>query len=352
MSATLTLARPDDWHLHLRDGAALATTVPATARVFGRALVMPNLSPPVTTVAAAEAYRARILAALPAGVAFEPLMALYLTDRTQPDEVRRAADSGFVRACKLYPAGATTNSDSGVTSIANVDAVLAAMQACDLPLCVHAEATAPEIDVFDRERVFLERELAPLAERFPTLRIVFEHATTREAVEYVAGARPGIAATLTPQHLLMSRNDLFAGGLQPHHYCLPVLKRREHQLALRRAATSGDARFFLGSDSAPHARAAKEAACGCAGCFSAPAALALYAQLFEAEDALERLEPFAAHFGADFYRVPRATETVTLRRLAWIVPERLPFADGEDIVPYWAGRELAWRVEERLPAAS
>jgi dihydroorotase len=344
MTETLSLARPDDWHLHLRDGAALAVTTAASARVFARAIVMPNLVPPVTTVPMARAYRARILEALPPGASFEPLMTLYLTDRTSANEVRRAADSPFVAACKYYPSGATTNSEGGVTSLNGIESALEAMQETGLPLLVHGEVTDPGVDVFDRERVFLERELAPLVERLPGLRVVIEHITTAEAVRFVEEAREGVAATLTPQHLLMNRNDLLAGGLRPHNYCQPVLKRREHQDALRRAATSGDARFFLGSDSAPHARSAKEASCGCAGCFSAPAALELYAQVFEELGALERLEAFAAHHGADFYGLPRNEERITLRRELWVVPERVDFLGADGGVPYWAGRELCWRV--------
>lgn len=346
MSDTLTLTRPDDWHLHLRDGEALRFTVPETARVFARAIVMPNLGPPVTTLTAAEAYRERILAAVPPGVAFEPLMTLYLTDRIAVGEVRRAADSGIVHACKLYPSGATTNSEAGVTALENVLDVLEAMAEHGLPLCVHGEVTDANVDVFDRERIFLERELAPLSERLPELRIVFEHITTKDAAQFVAEAREGIAATLTPQHLLMNRNDLFVGGLRPHNYCLPVLKRREHQEALQRAVLSGNPRFFLGTDSAPHARDTKEVACGCAGCFSAPAALPLYAEFFDRHGEIDRLEAFAAHHGSDFYRLPRNTETVTLRRTSWSVPDRLPYAGGDSIVPYWAGAELAWSVDE------
>jgi dihydroorotase len=340
---TLTLTRPDDWHLHLRDGAALGVTVPATAHVFARAIVMPNLVPPVTTVAEAEAYRGRILEAVPRGVAFEPLMTLYLTSRTSADEVRRAADSGLVVGCKLYPAGATTNSDAGVSDIAAIHPVLDAMQEARLPLLVHGEAVDPAIDVFDREKVFIDHHLAPLCARFADLPVVFEHVTTADAVQFVEGARAGVAATLTPHHLLMNRNDLFARGLQPHNYCLPVLKRRPHQEALRQAAIGGNPRFFLGTDSAPHARSAKEAAGGCAGCYSAPAALSLYAQVFDELGALDRLEAFASFFGADFYGRPRNTDTITLRRETWKVPDALDYPHPGGIVPYWAGRELAWR---------
>jgi dihydroorotase len=344
MSRTLSLTRPDDWHLHLRDGQALGFSVPATASVFARAVVMPNLVPPVTTVAAAEAYRARILEAVPSGMEFEPLMTLYLTDETTADEVRRAAEAPFVVACKLYPSGATTNSDAGVTSLASIAGALEAMQDTGLVLCVHGEVTEPEVDVFDRERVFLERELAPLVERFDGLRVVFEHITTAEAARFVEEAREGVAATVTPQHLLMNRNDLLVGGLRTHNYCLPVLKRGEHQEVLREVVASGNPRFFLGTDSAPHSRSAKESACGCAGCYSAPAALPLYAQVFEELNALERLEAFAAHHGADFYGLPRNSKHVTLVREPWVVDERQDFVDGDSIVPYWAGRELAWRL--------
>lgn len=343
MSDSLTLTRPDDWHVHLRDGDALEVTVMATARHFGRAIVMPNLAVPVTSVELAEAYRERILAQLEPGTAFDPLMTLYLTDATRPEEIRRAADSSFVHACKLYPSGATTNSAAGVTSLAAIAPALEAMQEQDLPLLVHGEETQPSIDVFDRELAFIQRSLPVLVERYPRLRIVFEHITTAEAVEFVRAARPGVAATLTPQHLLMNRNDLFAGGLRPHHYCLPVLKRKNHQEALQAAAISGDPRFFLGTDSAPHAQSAKESACGCAGCYSAPHALALYAQFFESMGALGRLEGFASHFGADFYGLPRHTESVTLRREPWRVPESCDYLEGQAIVPYWAGRPLEWR---------
>jgi len=349
MSELLTLTRPDDWHLHLRDGPALAHTVPPSARVFGRAIVMPNLTPPVTRVEDALAYRERIRCAVPAGLEFEPLMALYLTDRSDPAELRAAAAQPGIAGAKLYPAGATTNSAAGVTAVERIEDALAAMQEADLPLLVHGETVDPAVDVFDREAVFIERTLGPLCERFPRLRVVFEHVTTAEAVAFVESARPGVAATITPQHLLMNRDDLLAGGLRPHNYCLPVLKRRDHQRALQRAALSGNPRFFLGTDSAPHARARKESACGCAGCFSAPAALSLYAELFDRAGALERLEPFAAHHGADFYRLPRNRDTVVLERRAWTVPERADFPGGGS-VPYWAGRELAWRVQSPPPA--
>ena len=345
MEQTLELPLPFDAHLHLRDGDALAVTVPATAAQFGRALVMPNLVPPVATVAEALEYRGRILRALPEGAELEPLMALYLTDRTTADEVRRAAGTPEVLAFKLYPSGATTNSEFGVTDLAGRAPVLEAMSELGVPLCIHGEDTSPEVDVFDRERVFLERTLVPLLEQFEGLRVVFEHITTAEAAQFVEGARPGVAASLTPQHLLMNRNDLFAGGLQPHHYCLPVLKRGLHQQELLRVATSGSPRFFLGTDSAPHAKGRKESACGCAGCYSAPAALELYATAFESVGALGALPAFAAHHAADYYGLPRETRKKTLRRESWTVPASLPFLPGDDIVPYWAGRELAWRCE-------
>ena len=342
MSDTLRLPRPDDWHLHLRDGADLEHAVPATAQSFARALVMPNLRPPVTTVAAALEYRERILAAVPPELDFEPYMTLYMTGELSRDELARAADAPEVLAVKLYPAGATTNSAAGVRSIAGIAPQLEAMQELDLPLCVHGESIDPECDVFDREKAFIDEELAPLVERFPALRVVFEHITTKQAAQFVESAREGVVATLTPQHLLMNRNDLFAGGLRPHHYCLPVLKRREHQEALRAAVASGSTRFFLGTDSAPHARGAKESDCGCAGCYSAPAALELYASAFEELGALEAFAGFAARHGADFYRLPRNDGEVELRRSSWTVPDELPWSEGGTIVPYWAGRELAW----------
>jgi dihydroorotase len=343
---SIRLTRPDDWHLHLRDGPALAAVVEASARVFARAIVMPNLKPPVTTVAAAAAYRDRILAALPVGLRerFEPLMTLYLTDNTSPDEVRRARASGFVHAIKYYPAGATTNSDAGVSSQSQVHDALAAMEREDLVLAVHGEVTDPSVDMFDRERVFVDTELARIVRDFPSLRVVVEHVTTREATEFVAAAPPTIAATVTPQHLLYSRNALFAGGLRPHVYCLPILKRERHRQALIAAVTSGNPKFFLGTDSAPHARHAKEHACGCAGCYSAPIALPLYAEAFEAAGALPRLEAFASHFGADFYRLPRNTDTVTLLREAQDVARELPFGDAT-LVPLRAGEQVRWRVQ-------
>lgn len=342
---SIRLTRPDDWHAHLRDGPALRAVTPATARTFGRAIVMPNLRPPVTTTAAAREYRERIRDALPAGSAFEPLMTLYLTDETSPDEIARARASGFVHAVKYYPAGATTNSQSGVTSLARAYPALAAMERAGMVLSVHGEATDPGVDVFDRERIFVERELAAIVRDFPALRIVLEHVTTREAVDFVTGATASVAATITPQHLLYSRNALFAGGLRPHLYCLPVLKRETHRRALIAAATSGNPRFFLGTDSAPHAKGAKEHACGCAGCYSAPVALPLYAEAFEDAGALDRLEGFASVHGAAFYGLPRNAGTITLVRASWRVPEALPFGD-ETIVPLRAGEALRWRVAD------
>jgi dihydroorotase len=340
---SLTLRQPDDWHLHLRDGAALASVVPHTAAQFARAIVMPNLKPAVTTTAMAAAYRARILAALPAGARFEPLMTLYLTDRTDPAEIRAAKASGIVQGCKLYPAGATTNSDAGVTDIRNIDAVLEAMAEHGLPLLVHGEVTHPEIDVFDREAVFIDEVMAPLRQRLPGLRIVFEHVTTAAAVAFVRGEARGMAATITPQHLLLNRNALFQGGIRPHHYCLPVLKRERDRVALLDAVVAGDARFFLGTDSAPHSRGSKEAACGCAGVYSAHAALEFYAEAFEDAGALHRLEAFAGEFGPRFYGLPLNAGTVTLRRGEWPVPESYPFA-GETIVPLRAGGAMRWRL--------
>ena len=343
-AATHTLRRPDDWHLHLRDGPGLAAVVGHTARVFGRAIVMPNLKPPVTTVAAAGAYRDRILAALPAGTRFDPLMTLYLTDNMPPAEVAQAKASGVVHAVKYYPAGATTNSDSGVTSLDRVYPVLSAMEKNGVVLSLHGEVTAPEIDVFDRERVFVDTLATRIVRDFPGLRVVLEHITTREAAEFVLDHPRNIAATITPQHLLYSRNALFAGNfLRPHLYCLPVLKREAHRQALIKAATSGDPRFFLGTDSAPHAKHLKENACGCAGCYSAPAALPMYAEAFEDAGALDRLEGFASRFGAAFYGLPPHVDTVTLARDAWTVPSEYAFGDGS-IVPLRAGEVLRWQV--------
>jgi len=338
----ITLARPDDWHLHLRDGDALHAVLPHTARQFARAIVMPNLRPPVTTVAQAAGYRNRILAALPRGMTFEPLMTLYLTDNTSAAEIRAAAESSFVKAVKLYPAGATTNSDAGVTDLAHCDAALAEMEKVGLPLLVHGEVTDPEIDLFDREAVFIERVLSPLLVRYPGLRVVMEHITTKDAAQFVGGSGVHVAATITAHHLLYNRNAIFLGGVRPHWYCLPVLKREIHREALTRAATSGSPKFFLGTDSAPHARSAKEAACGCAGCYTANAALELYAEAFDTACALDRLEGFASHFGADFYRLPRNTATVALEKRPQKLPAAYDYADGDKLVPLRAGETLAW----------
>jgi dihydroorotase len=342
---TLTITRPDDWHLHVRDGAHLASVVPFTARQFARAVIMPNLKPPVTTVAQAAAYRERILRTVPSGCRFEPLMTLYLTDSTSPAELVAAQDSGFIVGAKLYPAGATTHSDAGVTSIEKIYPALEAMQACGLVLQVHGEVTAQDVDVFDREREFIDRVLSNVVTRFPQLKVVFEHVTTREAVAFVKSARAGVGATITPQHLLLNRNAIFQGGIHPHLYCLPVLKREHDRIALIEAATSDDARFFLGTDSAPHARHTKENACGCAGVFSAHAAIELYAEAFDQAGRLERLQAFASERGADFYGVPRNTETLTLAREPWTPPATYGFGEHE-LVPFRAGETIAWRMIE------
>ncbi len=345
MLDSLTLTRPDDWHLHVRDGAHLASVVPFTARQFARAVIMPNLKPPVTTVEQARAYRERILEALPAGSRFEPLMTLYLTDATTPDEIRAAKASGIIVGAKLYPAGATTHSDAGVTNIEKIYPALEAMEECGLVFQVHGEVTDPHIDIFDRESVFIDRVMARVAERFPRLRIVFEHVTTREAVQFVTSGRAGIAATVTPQHLLLNRNALFQGGIRPHHYCLPVLKRERDRLALIEAATGDDARFFLGTDSAPHARHTKETSCGCAGIFSAHAAIELYAEAFEDAGRLDRLEAFASLRGADFYGLPRNRERITLTRRDWTPPNAYAFGKDE-LVPFRAGETVRWQLAE------
>jgi dihydroorotase len=342
MTDSLTLTRPDDWHLHVRDGAALAAVVPASARQFARALIMPNLKPPVTTAAQAAAYRDRIRAAVPAGVAFEPLMSLYLTDNLPPDEIRRAKATGVV-AVKLYPAGATTNSDAGVTDLRKTYPILEAMQREGLLLLVHGEVTDPAVDVFDREQVFIDRQLVPLRRDFPALKIVMEHLTTREAAQYVAEAGPHTAGTITAHHLLYNRNAIFTGGIRPHWYCLPILKREEHRQALVRAATSGSDRFFLGTDSAPHAAHLKEHASGCAGCYTALSALELYAEAFDAAGALDKLEGFASVHGPAFYGLPRNTGTVTLKRAQWTLPETVPFGDAQ-LKPLRGGEQLAWRL--------
>lgn len=341
--STLTIARPDDWHLHLRDGMALRSVLPHTAKRFGRAIVMPNLKPPVTTTRQAIEYRKRIVSMLPENATFEPLMTLYLTDHTPPAEVDRAKASGCIYGFKLYPAGATTHAESGVSDVGHVLAVLERMSELDMVLQVHAESVEPEVDVFDREARFIDEVLQPLAERLPKLRIVMEHITTREAVRFVSGARRGIGATITPQHLLMNRNALLAGGIRPHHYCLPVLKTERDRRALVKAATSGDPRFFLGTDSAPHPRYLKEASCGCAGIFSAHAAIELYAEVFEAADALDRLEGFASRFGAEFYGLPPPSGSLTLVRDPWLVPGAYSFGSDE-LVPLRAGELVAWRL--------
>ncbi len=339
----ITITRPDDWHLHVRDGDALKAVLPDTARQFARAIIMPNLKPPVRTVEEARAYRERIVAAVPAGVAFEPLMTLYLTDNTSPDEIKRAKDSGFIKAVKYYPAGATTNSDSGVTDLRKCDAVFAAMQSVGLPLLLHGEVTDSHIDIFDREKIFIEKHLIPLALRFPKLRMVFEHITTANAVKFVLSANDNVAATITAHHLLFNRTDIFKGGIRPHYYCLPVLKREEHRLALLKAATGGNRKFFLGTDSAPHAKNTKEASCGCAGCYTALHAMALYAEAFESVDALDKLEGFASFYGADFYGLPRNTGKLTLQKTAWQIPDEIPFPVS-NIVPLRAGETLNWRL--------
>lgn len=340
---TITLIRPDDWHLHLRDGAQMASVLPHTARQFARAIVMPNLKPPVTTAADAAAYRDRILAALPEGMQFEPLMTLYLTDNTDPDEIRRAQDTGFIHAVKLYPAGATTNSAAGVTDLRKCYKTLEVMQELDMPLLVHGEVTNHEIDLFDREAVFIERVMRPLRRDFPELKIVFEHITTRDAAQYVAEAEGPIAATITAHHLLYNRNEIFKGGINPHYYCLPVLKREEHRLALVTAATSGDERFFLGTDSAPHAVHAKESACGCAGCYTALHAMELYATAFEQAGALDKLEAFASLNGPNFYGLPVNEGSITLKRETWTIPPSVPMGEHQ-LVPLDAGQQLHWKM--------
>jgi dihydroorotase len=346
---TLTLRRPDDWHVHLRDGAALGAVAGFTARQFGRAIVMPNLKPAVATAASARAYRERIMAALPNRTRFEPLLTLYLTNATAPEEIDRARATGFVHGVKLYPAGATTHSDAGVTDIEAVYRVLARMEEIGMPLLVHGESPHPDVDVFDRETHFIDSVLQPLLERFPALKVVFEHITTARAVEFVTHARAGVAATITPQHLLHNRNAIFSGGIRPHYYCLPILKRERDRLALLGAATGGNPRFFLGTDSAPHERASKENACGCAGMFTAHAAIELYAEAFESAGRLDRLEAFAAHFGADFYGLPHHGDTITLVKESWVPPATYDFGDGV-LVPYRGGEPIAWRLADLDPA--
>jgi dihydroorotase len=342
-SQSITLVRPDDWHLHLRDGAAMASVLPHSARQFGRAIIMPNLKPPVTTTAQALAYRQRITDALSPGIRFEPLMTLYLTDNTPAEEIHRARESGAVHAVKLYPAGATTNSDAGVTDLSKCYRTLEAMQAVGMPLLVHGEVTDPAVDVFDREAVFIERVMQPLRRDMPELKVVFEHITTKDAAQYVSEASGAIAATITAHHLLYNRNEIFRGGIRPHYYCLPILKREEHRFALVAAATSGSARFFLGTDSAPHPKGLKEHACGCAGCYTALHAMELYAQAFDQADALDKLEAFASFNGPAFYGLPRNTETIELRRETWTLPAELPFGDAT-IVPLNGGENLAWKL--------
>lgn len=346
MSDRITLLRPDDWHIHLRDGAALPHTVADAARQFSRAIIMPNLVPPVRNATEAQAYRQRITDARPTGSRFEPLMVLYLTDHTSAEDIRQAKASGFVHAAKLYPAGATTNSASGVTSIDNIFPVLEAMAEVGLPLLVHGEVTHSEIDVFDREKAFIDTHMTRVVERFPTLKVVFEHITTADAAQFVLDASANVGATITAHHLLYNRNHMLVGGIRPHFYCLPILKRNIHQEALLDAATSGNPKFFLGTDSAPHAQYAKEAACGCAGCYTAYAAIELYAEAFEQRNALDRLEAFASHFGADFYGLPRNTDHITLVRDPWQVPAHLPFGE-HNLVPLRAGETLQWRLEAR-----
>jgi dihydroorotase len=340
---SLTLTRPDDWHLHLRDGAAMAAVVAHTAQRFARAIVMPNLKPPVTTVDMARAYRERILQALPPNVKFEPLMTLYLTDHTRAAEIERAKASGIVHGVKLYPAGATTHSDAGVTQLSRAYAAFEAMEKCGLPLLVHGEVTDPRVDVFDRERVFIDSQLAPLIARFPGLRVVLEHITTADAMKFVLHTSDNVAATITAHHLLLNRNAMFSGGIRPHYYCLPVLKREIHRLALLDAATSGNPKFFLGTDSAPHARSAKETACGCAGMYTAHAAIELYAEAFEQARALDKLEAFASFYGPDFYRLPRNTERITLVKETWKAPAEFAFGDGT-LIPLRAGEDIHWKI--------
>jgi len=344
----INLTRPDDWHLHLRDGAAMASVIGHSARRFARAIVMPNLKPPVSDTRRAAEYRARILQALPDNADFEPLMTLYMTDNLTSEEIRRAGESGFVKAVKLYPAGATTNSDSGVTDLKRCYPTIEAMQRMGMPLLVHAEVTSGEVDIFDRERVFIDRHLVPLVRDFPELRLVFEHITTLEAVAFVSETPANVAATLTAHHLLYNRNTMLAGGIRPHYYCLPILKRERHQQALIEAATSGNPKFFLGTDSAPHSQHNKECSCGCAGCYTAHAAIELYAEAFEQAGALDKLEGFASFHGADFYRLPRNRATITLERRAWEVPDAYAFGE-ERVVPLRAGEQVGWHLLDDLP---
>lgn len=339
---SLTITQPDDWHLHVRDNIMLRTVLPHTAQQFARAIIMPNLKPPVTTTDTALAYRERILSALPKDSSFEPLMTLYLTDNTSATEIIKAKQSGYIHAVKYYPAGATTNSDSGVTDISKVYDTLAAMAEHDMPLLVHGEVVDNTIDIFDREKVFIDQILEPMRRQIPQLRVVFEHITTQEAVQYVLSGDDKLAATISPHHLLFNRNHMLVGGIRPHYYCLPVLKRQSHQQALIEAATSGNSKFFLGTDSAPHAKSAKETACGCAGIYSAHAAVEFYAMAFEQVNKLDKLEGFASHFGADFYRLPRNSKQVTLIRETWQVPDQYP-AEKEQLIPLYAGETLPWK---------
>lgn len=338
----LTITQPDDWHLHLRDGDALNSVAPFTAKQFARAIIMPNLNPPVTTVVQAVEYLDQILAAVD-GTDFEPLMTLYLTNNTPAEEIIAARKSCFIKGIKLYPAGATTNSDAGVTDIRNCDAALDEMQKCGLPLLVHGEVTDTQVDIFDRENVFIDKTLQPLTQRFPELKIVFEHITTKEAADFVLQSSNNVAATITPQHLLLNRNAIFQGGLQPHNYCLPVLKRDTHQQALLEVIRSGNNKFFLGTDSAPHTKHKKESACGCAGIFSAHAAMEIYASIFEQQNALDKLEAFASFNGADFYGLPRNTKTITLKKEDWTIPDEYPLG-SETLVPFLAGQTISWKL--------
>jgi dihydroorotase len=343
MQTSITLTRPDDWHLHLRDGESLAAVINHTARTFGRAIVMPNLKPPVTTVEQAKEYRQRILTALEPGLSFTPLMTLYLTESMPADEITRASESGFVHAVKFYPAGATTHSEAGARDLVHCEAVIARMAEVGMPLLVHGEVTDPEVDIFDREAVFIDRHLMPLLKRHPNLKVVMEHITTEQAVQFVNSQPGNVAATITAHHLLYNRNALFQGGIRPHFYCLPVLKREQHRQALVAAATSGSPKFFLGTDSAPHAKSLKEAACGCAGIYTAHAALELYAEAFDKANALDKLEGFASHFGPDFYGLPRNQDSITLARKPWVVPLNYSYGDSE-LVPLRAGEVVEWKA--------
>jgi len=342
---TITLIRPDDWHLHVRDGAEMASVIGHTARQFARAIIMPNLKPPVTTTDMALAYHERIVAAVPDGVNFEPLMTLYLTDNTPVDEIKKARDSGLIHAVKFYPAGATTHSDAGVTDLGKTFGVLAAMEALNMPLLVHGEVMHTDVDVFDRERAFIGQYLMPVVKKFPKLRIVFEHITTKDAVDFVLNSSDYVAATITVHHLLFNRNAMFKGGIRPHYYCLPILKHEPHRQALLEAATSGNPKFFLGTDSAPHAKNKKESSCGCAGIYTAHAAIELYAEVFDSVNRLDRLEAFASHYGADFYGLPRNTDTMTLKNESWTVPESYPF-DNDTLIPLRAGESVQWTLDD------